>query len=424
MYFRKLSQALVAQGIEHRFPKPGVASSNLAVGTNSVRSLINVRSAMQDYNFLKSGQTTTHFRLGRLLAALPFLLTFVALGCDSASSSDPDETVFEPIRLHEEWQTAEPAEVGIDPVMLATATQAAAEIRRLKSLVVIKDGKLVYESYYKGAQKDELFDVRSVTKSVVSALAGIALAEGSIQSLDMPIGLVFSRFFEVFPAGVENVTVRHLLTMSGGWQYDEWGGTSYSDWIRSGEPEVWALSQPMINTPGTTFTYNSSAVHLLGVLIEEQVGQSLEEYAASKLFGKLGISQALWEQLPNGYPNGGAGLALRARDLAKIGQLYLQLGKSGTIQVLPESWVTASTSIQTPSSLPYGFLWWLDNSNSSPVFYANGYGGQIIYVVPEQNLVVVTTTNFSQVNFDNEGESALFASVWNLITRKIVPSVR
>lgn len=380
-----------------------------------------------------NSRSTHLYRFGHLLSPTAWVLllfAFWASGCDTSSS--PNDAPFEPIWLHEEWKEAKPAEVGLDASLLTAATQAATAIPRMRSLLVIKDGKLAFESYFNGAEKDDLFDVRSVTKSVVSALAGIAVNEGHISNLDLNISPYFNSYFENVPEQVNDVTVRNLLMMTGGWQYDEWGGTSYQEWIQSREPEKWALSQPRANTPGTTFTYNSSSVHLLSVLLENVVGQPLEQFASSKLFGRIGIIGAEWEQLPGGHPNGGAGIDLKARDLARFGQLYLQKGRSGTSQIIPEAWVTESTTPKhsfrlsngSLKAVSYGYLWWTDNTNSFPVFYANGYGGQFIYVVPEHNLVVVTTTDYSGLSAVPGSEPQLSISVMNIITQKVLAAVK
>ncbi|NQV73061.1 serine hydrolase [bacterium] len=356
-------------------------------------------------------------------------LSLVLVSCDSSVSEPVIEN--DPTGLHNPWVTAEPSEVGMDESTLQTAIETATEINRMRSLIVVKDGKLVVEEYFHGASKYNLFDVRSVTKSIVSILTGLAVVDGSLPSLDISIEDTFAPLFGEFPEELKKITPRHLLTMTAGWAHNERSGPSYGQWLAAPSPEMWTLTRPLIDTPGTTFTYNSSAVHLLGVILEKHVSGSLESYAETNFFDKLGIDQVNWEQLSSGYPNGGAGIDLRATDLAKIGQLFLNKGYSGSTKILSSSWIDASTTPRVAHQevygplkrLSYGYLWWTDNTNPFPVYMAWGYGGQFIYVAPELELVVVTTTDHSGVSADPGGESALGLSAISLITDHVVKAV-
>ena len=182
------------------------------------------------------------------------------------------------------------------------------------------------------------------------------------------------------------------------------------------------------SAPGSAFVYNSAAVHLLGVILEKATGMELEAYADRVLFGPLGIGQRAWEPVADGYVNGGSGLDLRPRDLARFGQLLLQDGWSGHRRIVPRGWVNEATGRRfswTVSSGPvehlsYGYLWWIDVDHAA--YLAWGYGGQFIYVVPELDLVVVATTDWSGVSAD-VGAEALAAMSLGVIVDGILPTV-
>lgn len=362
---------------------------------------------------------------------MALLIAVLAIGCDSDTQSTEQSLPDWPVQLSAEWVSLEPADVGVSAEAMESARLTAWGIDRMKSLVVVKDGAIIMEEYMHGAQSTDLFDVRSVTKSIVSTLVGLAIEDGFIPSLDTPTGERLAFLQEDMDAENRSVSVRDLLTMSGGWAYDEWNGPSYQEWISSSNRELWPLEQPRVAPPGTQFTYNSAAVHLLGVLTEQYLDRSLTLFASQELFVPSGIRQQEWEMFPSGYPNGGAGIDLTARDLARFGQLFLQDGMSGSNRVLPEGWVSTATSpayswrssFGPLKAMSYGYLWWTDDNGGDPVYLAWGYGGQFVYVKPSSRLVVVATTDWSGVTAEPGGESALARSVLNVIHEHVVTAV-
>ncbi len=308
-----------------------------------------------------------------------------------------------PIDLASPWTVVTPEAVDVDPDLVAAAIADAHAIPRLRSVLAVKDGRLFLERYFDGQTAAALADVRSVTKSVVATLAGLALERGAIRSLDQPIGeLIPAEVASLTPAQ-EQITIRHLLTMSAGFEWDEsGGGGDYTIWILSPDPLGTLLARPLIHAPGTQFTYNSAAVHLLGVALAEALHEPLPEFAARELFLPIGIERADWEPLPGAYVNGGSGIDLRPRDLARLGQLYLQDGISGTRRILPAGWVGMVTrpaydwraDFGSLRRYTYGELWWISEGEPETAFCAWGYGGQYVYVVPDLSLVVVATTDW------------------------------
>ncbi|NNF03382.1 MAG: serine hydrolase [Rhodothermales bacterium] len=326
------------------------------------------------------------------------------------------------------WKTAEPEQVDMLEDRLTTAVAEAGQIDRLRSLLVVRNGRLVTERYFGGADEATLHDVRSVTKSVVGTLTGIAHASGLLPDLDAPITDYIDDEIAEVRAEHSLITVRHLLTMTSGVEWVESGSTGYVDWINSADPVQYFFDKPLAATPGTQFAYNSAAVHVLGLVVGQAVAESLPDYADNALFGPIGIDVADWENMMGTSVNGGAGLDLEARDLARFGQLWLQRGRSGDTQILPETWIDDSLENVYPpqgsfgplNGISYGFLWWTEAGQVEPAYLAWGYGGQFVYVVPDLNLVVVATTDWRGVIDVNPLEQ----DVLDVIVRHVVPAAR
>ena len=322
--------------------------------------------------------------------------------------------------------------MGLDAALLEAAAARASAQPAVRSLLVGRRGQLAFESYFGGASAETLFDVRSVTKSVVSLLTGIALRDGVVPSLDVSIAPYLRPQYDV-DAQDAAVTLRHLTTMTSGFQWDETTGTgtSYNDWILSDRHVQYVLDRPHVAPPGASFVYNSGAVHLLGVVLERAAGRALPEYASEKLFAPLGILRAdvIWELLSDGYVNGGSGIDLRGRDLLKLGQLLLQRGFSGSTSVVPESWVAQATQpaftwrqdYGAQRSTTYGALFWVSDAQPRAAF-AWGHGGQFVYVVPSLELVVVATTEWRGLS--GITPNALATHVLDTIVQGVLPAAR
>jgi CubicO group peptidase (beta-lactamase class C family) len=300
------------------------------------------------------------------------------------------------------WIETTPDQVGLDGARLEAAAARAASQPRFRGLLVARHGRLAFERYFGDASAQTLFDVRSVTKSVLSLLAGITTRSGVVPTVDASIGPYLASSYQV-DAQDAAVTLRHLLTMTSGFGWDESTAAGYNQWVLSGRHVQYVLDRPHVAAPGTVFTYNSGAVHVLGVALERAARRPLPELAREGLFEPLGILDAdvAWEPLSDGHVNGGAGLDLRGRDLLKLGQLVLQRGWSGARSVVPEAWIAQTTGpafawrqdYGPQRSTTYGWLWWVSDAAPASVL-AWGYGGQFVYVVPSVELVVVATTEW------------------------------
>jgi len=321
------------------------------------------------------------------------------------------------------WQTAAPEAQGMDPALLAQASaRVPAELPLLSALVVIRGGDIVFEEYYNGQTADEPIQLWSATKSVTNMAVGIAIADGLLR-LDQTLGELIP---ERIPAGADprtaSVTVENLLTMTGGWAWD-----STTDFLHLGDAPDWAartLGLPMACDPGTCFEYNSGGVHLLSVILQKVTGQLEADYVQGHVFDPLGIARPTWGQSPQGETAGAFSLELNPRAAAKLGYLYLNQGVWDGQQIVPADWVAVSTTqhssgtslagINLSGGAAYGYLWWVTEGAGYPAFFAHGFGAQVIYVVPELDLIAVAMV--AEPNVDNQ------QNVIPLIEELIVPA--
>jgi CubicO group peptidase (beta-lactamase class C family) len=318
---------------------------------------------------------------------------------------------------------------GIDPAALARVYEQAEGIPGLHSLLVQRHGVLVAEDYFHGFEPDSLHDVRSVTKSVVSILTGIAVEEGYIGSIDQTLGELLPGLAATLPVEKSRISVRDLLMMSSGLDWHELdGGSSYGDWWASGDMLQFILDLPVVHEPGERFIYNSGASHLLSVILTEATGQTTLQFAREHVFSPLGITDVDWLLLPDGYYAGGMGLQIDARAMMRIGQMFLDGGTYGGVSVVSADWVTQSTTghLSTGGVMPfgqeYGYLWWMGQSEGLDFYFANGYGGQFILVDPDLDLVVVASSRWRGLNWQSAGSQ--WYSIIDLIVTGVLPSVR
>jgi CubicO group peptidase (beta-lactamase class C family) len=296
-----------------------------------------------------------------------------------------------------------------------------------RCLLVEQAGKIVLEEYYNGGKAETRYDVRSVTKSVVSLLFGIALAEGRLKSPDQTIGEFLGKDFPGLDRAVSAITVRQLLAMTSGIPWRELGSTAqdFGPFISSPDPLRWILERPLEAKPGELWNYNTGACHILSAILTKTTWLSARAYAQEKLFTPLGEQVGNWEADRYGYSYGGHGISLTASTMVKLGRLMLDKGVYGGKQVVPEDWARESTSTLRNTASPmgwgsgYGYLWWTDKGDAATggaYFFATGYGGQFIVCVPSKNAVVVAVTEW---RFDG----ARAGNNWYNVMRTIVTGV-
>lgn len=334
--------------------------------------------------------------------------------CGVRSSTSATRTAqapvsYQPLALGD-WPVSTPEAQGLDPSVVADAYQHAARLSNLYGLLVVKNGLLVAEGYFHGRDANSAGRVASVTKSYVSALAGIALRDGVLSSLDQ-------RLIEFFPEldwpnmdpRKADITLRQILQMRSGFPWEEMANlidelVSTSTWIPFIE------DFPLSADPGAQFGYSNLMAHAMAVILARAAGSPLLPFARTHLFQPLGARVICWPQDASGYYFGSGDMCITARDMAKFGLLCLNGGAFNGVQVVPSDWV--NDSLKSYSSgiygnrlggylrqIEYGYFWWAATAGSHRFNYAWGHGGQLIILLHELGMVVVTTADSLQGQF-------------------------
>lgn len=330
----------------------------------------------------------------RYLAAAAVLTAGVFAGCGSRSPTSPTATTTE------------------TPAIAALVEEIrGGAFGDIKSLLLAQGDSAAREYYFGGSERGTAAPIYSITKSITSLLAGMAIADGAITTVDARLTTILRSRVDLLRADPlrEQLTVKDLLTMRGGITWNEFAapydtpGNPVTQMLMSPDWIANVLQRPMATVPGTQFAYNSGLTVVLGEAVHEATTLDLEVYAERRLLGPLGIPSFGWHRGPAGVVNAGGGLSLRPIDLLTIGLLVRDRGRARSSQLIPESWIAESLSPATPASLgaAYGYQWWLLGPNGAwdptqPVYAAIGWGGQLILVFPDKDAVaVVTAVNFS-----------------------------
>jgi CubicO group peptidase (beta-lactamase class C family) len=317
-----------------------------------------------------------------------------------------------------EWRKLPPATIGVDTAELALADAYVRDsMPNLYSLLVVQYGYVVAEHYWHGAADTTHFEVRSVTKSVTSAAVGQAIDEGVFRGVDQRISDFFPEYFHTQdPASWKRrIAIKHLLTMTSGIQWGEGEGIA----LPAGVADTTFIALPMSDRPGEHFNYNSGSIHLLSIAVKRASGKSLRVFANTTIFAPIGVevTPEHWDEDPAGNNFGGYGLRLTAREMARFGFLYLNDGCWDGARVLAPGWVEAATGPEedTPwGSGTYGYLWWRTTFDGHQAYFAGGWGGQHIIVVPSLDLVVVTAATPTA--------TTVATDPMNLVRRFVVPA--
>jgi len=360
-----------------------------------------------------------------------YLACFVLLGNCSDYPGDRYSSIA-PENTGDGLETGTLDEVNIDARLIKNALRAISDGRykEMHSLLIYKDGKLVLEEYFPGHKykwdapghhagivnwdKNMSHEVHSVTKSVTSACIGLAIEKGIIKSENQSIFDYLPDHQHLMTEGKDKITIGHLLTMTSGLLWDEWGAPLSSlendmigIWYSEKDPISYILERPLVFEPGTRFIYSGGDMDLLGEIIRNASGMDIEEFSGKYLFEPLGIRDFTWSvRFRNRVIEAAASLVITPRSMCKIGVTFLDNGRWKGEQIIPEEWVRKSSDIYNGNiniKIPgedlgktgYGYTWWIKRFTRSgkefSMYLANGWGGQKIIVIPGLKTVIVLT---------------------------------
>jgi CubicO group peptidase (beta-lactamase class C family) len=295
------------------------------------------------------------------------------------------------------WATASPEEMGIDS---ASLVEMFDYIRQqnvpVHSAQIVRHGRLVLDAYFYPYGAEMRHDVASVTKSITSTLIGLAIEKGFLADVNQPLLSLFpDRSVAALDERKRKITVAHLLAMQAGWDCGfEPKEARLFEMRRSADWLQFMLDLPMVSEPGTRFAYCSGNPHILSILLTRLTGTNAMTFARRELFEPLGIHDVWWPADPRGHNHGWGDLQMHPRDMAKIGQLFLQRGRWGDRQILSDAWIRTATRAhvgRTVNRDHYGYAWWVKGDDYPGMFEAVGRGGQRINVWPAKDLVLVFT---------------------------------
>lgn len=326
-------------------------------------------------------------------------ITFGQFGAAQNKAPYPNET----------WPQSTLSEQGLNPTRLTDLIQKCEDntYRSIHSLLIVRNGYMVSESYFHGYDADSLHTLQSVSKSITSALMGIAIHRNDIESVDQKVLGFFPEIKNIDNLDDRKGAIRleDLLTMRSGTDYHEgYNGSPHNrlNNLSSGWDRFY-LNRPMTHEPGSHFLYDSGGVILMSAILRNLTGMHADKYADQYLFPQIGIKRSRWYRNSEGHPHTGGGLYLRPRDMARFGLLYLRKGLWNDKQVIPRDWVEASfiqhvtfSGSRRPHDVGYGYLWWIlepdpQGDRDHPIYAAKGYMGQYIFIIPEHDMIVVVT---------------------------------
>jgi CubicO group peptidase (beta-lactamase class C family) len=312
--------------------------------------------------------------------------------------------------------------VATSVVRLDTAIDTATDLPRLHSLLVNWRGQLVLERYFNGTRPARPANIKSASKSVISALVGIAIDRGLIPSVRQPIASYFpDALANSKDSAKQKITIEDLLTMRSG--LETTSNRNYGAWVLSGNWVRHVLGRPFVSPPGTEMEYSTGNTHLLSAILTKTTGKSTWQFAQEVLAKPLGFSLAQWPRDPQGIFFGGNDMLMTPRQMVAFGQMYLNRGRANNQQIVPAQWVDASriprTRSRRESDRFYGYGWWVRELGGHQTYYAWGFGGQYIFVVPGLELVIVTTSSSTV----SEGRQSHRRTVYDMVEHLIIEPI-
>jgi CubicO group peptidase (beta-lactamase class C family) len=316
-----------------------------------------------------------------------------------------------------DWAFSSPEDQAMDGALLAAAGDSLADQPSILSLLVVRHGHLVYERYYHGSARDQSNNVHSASKSILQALLAIAVRRGEIGGWNDRVSAYLPKCFGGSSAAKRRITIRHLMTMSSGLRWTE-DRTEYRlqnrrDWVRA------TLAAPLRHRPGQRFAYSTGNTHVASAVLQRATGMRTSDFARRYLFGPLGITAEHWGHDPRGVDSGGYNVYLTPRELAKFGMLYAQRGVWKGQRILPVAAVTRAATVvwRVDGHFNYTTGWWQRTLSGHDMYFAWGWGGQFVYVIPDLDVVMVTTENTADGHRNVEIDSR------RLLRRVLIPSI-
>ncbi len=303
----------------------------------------------------------------------------------------------------------------------ASLLEQAEDLSPLNSLIIYHNGDVVAERYYRGMKADKAVNMKSVSKTLLSPLVGIALRDGLLEGTEQQISDFLPEYFaDLEDDHRQHISLHDVLSMTTGLEGTSFG--NYGAWVTSKDWIKFALERDVVCDPGVCMTYSTGNTHLLSVILSRASGKNLRSYAREVFFGKLGIPMYKWDRDPLGYYLGGNNMALRPRDMLRFGQVFLNKGRYNGEQLVPAAWIETSWQPRTISPWNghrYGYLWWSRNFGGEQTYFAWGYGGQYIFIVPRLDLIVVVTSSLTNRPRGVDHNEA----VQQFLAHEIIPTV-
>jgi CubicO group peptidase (beta-lactamase class C family) len=331
-----------------------------------------------------------------------WLMTSALVGC-GPSAADLAAVDYTPLPS-DDWEVSTPEQQGLDPMLVAELYHSAAELETLYGLLVIKNGHLIAEKYFNEGAVAQKALLQSASKSYISALVGIALDQGCLSSLDQKMLDFFPESAaQIADSRKAQITLRHMLQMRAGYP-DEETDSAYLDALYWGEYLPLIADFPLVSDPGTEFNYSNLTSSWLAIIVARACEMDLKSYAQEHLFSPMDVEVGDWLQDRDGHYIGSGGIHLTAREAARFGALYLNDGEYEGKQIIPADWV--HDSVQTYSEgvrdygrsvrfrdMGYGYQWWSARTGAHRFNFAWGHGGQLIVLLDELDMVIVTTAD-------------------------------
>jgi CubicO group peptidase (beta-lactamase class C family) len=327
----------------------------------------------------------------------------------------------------EDWWVSSPELQRLNSQRLAAAYREAKNLSFVDALLISKNGVLVSEKYYNGYDSLTGHNVKSISKSFLSALIGIALRENYLTDLDQAM---LDFFPEYNTPGLDprknSITLRHLLTQKAGYKHERYNYSqifSSSNWIRA------CIEFQLTFDPGAVFSYNTAQTHLLSGILTKCTEINTREFAETYLLGPSNITLTDWRQDPQDIYFGGNNMYFPPRSLVHFGQLYINGGNMDGNQIVPAEWIEDSWKDYSGQQnvnwghlhhIGYGYLWWLGRMDEYQMYLAIGYGGQFIIDIPSINMIIVTTAE-SRVEWGTSDWQVL--KIIELVYGNIIPAI-